>query len=235
VGVLLREFGVLIPMTILSLPFGLFGWRVLAAWRRRRRPARIATVTAGMDVAIALFAVLVLMLVTMPVDGRHTSRLHLLPGSDVVTAFGTRGSLWQVAGNLVLLAPLGALLPLRTTVLRSLTRITFAAFSSSAVIETTQYLIHSGRVTSTDDVLLNTVGAVAGAGLTARWWRAAVRAIPVQMRRKPVVDVVAEAGVPRARPDRGRGVFRGELVPGARGPRGTALFGEHDRLVRECR
>ncbi|WP_157036226.1 VanZ family protein [Streptomonospora alba] len=34
-----------------------------------------------------------------------------------------------------------------------------------------QYTLTGGRVTSIDDVLLNTTGALAGAGLTRPWWR----------------------------------------------------------------
>ena len=55
--------------------------------------------------------------------------------------------------------------------LRTLLGIALAALIASLLVEGTQYLIHTGRVTSTDDVLLNTAGATLGAALTRRGWR----------------------------------------------------------------
>jgi hypothetical protein len=65
-------------------------------------------------------------------------------------------------------------------------------------------------VTSTDDVLLNTIGAAAGAGLTRERWRVTVLKIPMQMRRKPVMANARTTVVPRALSE---GAFRGELTP----------------------
>ncbi|WP_158884368.1 VanZ family protein [Amycolatopsis anabasis] len=169
---LLRDFGAMIPIAAVMLPVALLGWLVLAGRSGRRRGA----VLAGIDVSIALTAALALCLVTLPVPGKHGSRLHLLPGEDVLTAFGEYGSAWQFAGNLLLLGPLGALVPLRSPALRSLPRVVLASLTASTLIELTQYLIHAGRVTSTDDVLLNTLGAAAGATLTRGWWRGPIPA-----------------------------------------------------------
>ncbi|MGW5742203.1 VanZ family protein, partial [Amycolatopsis sp. NPDC003861] len=49
---------------------------------------------------------------------------------------------------------------------------------ASVLVEGTQYLIHTGRVTSADDVLLNTAGATLGAALSRRGWRALDAAPP---------------------------------------------------------
>jgi glycopeptide antibiotics resistance protein len=38
-------------------------------------------------------------------------------------------------------------------------------------LELAQHMLHAGRVTSTDDVLLNTLGVAAGATLTCGWAR----------------------------------------------------------------
>ncbi|WP_329056259.1 VanZ family protein [Amycolatopsis sp. NBC_01488] len=164
--------GRMIPMTILALPGALILWVALAAWRRRRAPALAAVFTAGLDTAILLVAGLVAVLVSAPVAGGHTSTLHLLPGQDLTDLFNAddADAVWQVAGNLVLLSPLGALCPLRIRALRPLTRLTLAAVAVSITIETVQYLIHAGRVTSTDDVLLNTIGATASARLARSLW-----------------------------------------------------------------
>jgi hypothetical protein len=169
---LLRAFWGMIPISAIALPYALIGWPLLAARRRRRLPARYATATAGVDSAAFLIAFLVLCLVTMPVGNSGESTLDLVPGADITAAFGDDGSLWQVIGNVLLLCPLGALLPLRMRRLRALLRIALAALIVSVLVEGTQYLIHTGRVTSTDDVLLNTAGATLGAALSRRGWRA---------------------------------------------------------------
>jgi hypothetical protein len=168
---LLRAFWGMIPVSAIALPYALLGWPLLAARRRRRLPARYATATAGVDSAACLVAFLVLCLVTMPVGDSAESTLDLVPGADITAAFSSDGSLWQVIGNVLLLCPLGALLPLRMRRLRTLLGIALAALIASLLVEGTQYLIHTGRVTSTDDVLLNTAGATLGAALTRRGWR----------------------------------------------------------------
>jgi hypothetical protein len=185
--VLLRAFWGMIPVSFIALPYALIAWPLVAARRRRRLPARYATATAGVDSATFLVAFLVLCLVTMPVGTSGESTLDLVPGADITAAFGD-GSLWQVIGNVLLLCPLGALLPLRVRRLRTLLRIALAALAASVLVEGTQYLIHTGRVTSTDDVLLNTAGATLGAALSRRGWRAldpppVPVTIPVQRRR----------------------------------------------------
>lgn len=168
---LLRAFWGMIPISAISLPYALLGWPLLAARRRRRMPARRATATAAVDCAAVFVALMVFCLVTMPVGDSADSTLDLLPGADVTAALASGGSLWQVIGNVLLLCPLGALLPLRIRRLRALPRVALAAVIASVLVEGTQYLIHDGRVTSTDDVLLNAAGATLGAALSRRAWR----------------------------------------------------------------
>jgi VanZ family protein len=180
-GALLRTFWGMVPISAIALPYALLGWPLLAARRRRRMGARRARATAAVDCAVLLVVFLVFCLVTMPVDGSAESTLDLVPGADVTAALSSDGSLWQVIGNVLLLGPLGALLPLRIRRLRALLRIALAALVASVLVEGTQYLIHTGRVTSADDVLLNTAGATLGAALSRRGWRTldAVPPVPV--------------------------------------------------------
>ncbi|WP_410637402.1 VanZ family protein [Amycolatopsis sp. lyj-346] len=177
-GALLRAFWGMIPISAIALPYALLGWPLLAARRRRRMAARRASATAAVDCAGLLVAFLVFCLVTMPVGGSAESTLDLVPGADVAAALSSDGSLWQVIGNVLLLCPLGALLPLRIRRLRALPRIALAALAASVLVEGTQYLIHTGRVTSADDVLLNTAGATLGAALSRRGWLALDTAPP---------------------------------------------------------
>lgn len=179
------SFGILVPVTIIALPFALFAWRLLANWRGRTRPELAAATTAGLDVGIVLVALEILALTMMPIGESHRSSLHLMPGADILTEFADNGSLWQIAGNLLLLAPLGVLVPLRVPGLRSIRRIALAAFIVSVALELAQHALHVGRVTSTDDVLLNTLGVAATSTLTCGWTR---RPVPL------TIPALVEAG-----------------------------------------
>ena len=68
-------------------------------------------------------------------------------------------------GNVVLFAPLGAVLRARGA---ELGQATVRGLALSLAIELTQLGI-PGRTTSVDDVLLNTLGVVVGYLLAARW------------------------------------------------------------------
>ncbi len=200
-GELLRAFGAMIPLTITAIPYALLGWPLLAAHRRRRAGRSSASATAAVDVTLGLVCFLVFCLVTMPVAGAHGSRLSLEPGTDLRLALSDSSCLWQALGNVLMLSPLGALLPLRSRRLRSLIRIAVGALAVSVLVEGTQYLIQAGRVTSADDILLNTLGAVIGALLTRRVWRCLdVRVpapvVPRQIRRVCQAPVVLR--VPRS-------------------------------------
>ena len=200
-GELLRAFGAMIPLTITAIPYAFLGWPLLAAHRRRRQADRFsASATAAVDMTLGLACFLVLCLVTMPVAGEGGSRLNLEPFTDLRLALSDSANLWQVLGNVLMLSPLGALLPLRSRRLRSLGRIALGALALSVLVEGTQFLIQSGRVTSADDILLNTLGAVIGAALSKRVWRCLdvrppVR-IPAQVRR--VCDAPIRLRVPRS-------------------------------------
>jgi hypothetical protein len=75
----------------------------------------------------------------------------------------------QIGGNLLVFAALGAALPVRWRA-GSATVAVVAALASASV-ETLQYALDLGRVSSIDDVLLNTLGAVLAAQTSRRWWR----------------------------------------------------------------
>ncbi len=186
---LLRAFWGMIPISAIALPYALLGWPLLAARRPPTAPRSLRDRDGRCRQRRLLIAFLVLCLVTMPVGDSGESTLDLVPGADITAAFADDGSLWQVIGNVLLLSPLGALLPLRMRRLRTLLRVALAALIASVLVEGTQYLIHTGRVTSTDDVLLNTAGATLGAALSRRGWRSldlppspAPVVIPVQRR-----------------------------------------------------
>ncbi|GAA2796177.1 VanZ family protein [Saccharopolyspora taberi] len=105
------------------------------------------------------------------------ARTKLQPGADLLMALrAAPGDLlpWlQLTGNFLLLLPIGALLPMRVRWLNTATRMCLAGLVVSCGIELTQLLLVSGRIASTDDVVLNTLGATLGSALTRRWHRVA--------------------------------------------------------------
>ncbi|WP_026314135.1 VanZ family protein [Actinomadura flavalba] len=72
----------------------------------------------------------------------------------------TKEAIFQLGGNLVLLSPLGVLLPIASRRLRGPVRLLLIGGLVSLVIETTQGLLVMGRAFDVDDVMLNTLGVV---------------------------------------------------------------------------
>jgi VanZ like family len=141
------------------------------AWLRRRR---------GMSTALAfrwsladvggVVGTAPWLWMTMRPDPARNSRVDLVPIRDLLS-LEPRAVLVQVVGNLLVLAAFGFFLPLRFPAFASWRRLLVAAAATSAVIELGQFALDLGRVSSLDDVLVNTVGAGLGALLSRRWWR----------------------------------------------------------------
>ena len=104
----------------------------------------------------------------LPVESGSDVRLR--PFSEIREAFEPdTGLLIGSIANVLLFVPFGAALrlsglPMRATALIGLL--------TSGVVEGVQWVFISGRTTSTDDVLLNTLGALIGHALMSRWTRA---------------------------------------------------------------
>ena len=126
------------------------------------------------DAVLVYSAVLVAGVVFSP-QPEVGARIKLHPGADLLMALrAAPGDLlpWlQLTGNFLLLLPFGALVPMRMRWLDSAAKVCVAALVLSCGIELTQLLLISGRVASTDDVVLNTLGATLGGALTRRWHR----------------------------------------------------------------
>ncbi|MEV6599046.1 VanZ family protein [Actinoplanes sp. NPDC051346] len=101
--------------------------------------------------------------------------LHDLP-SWLAGDLGTAAA--QVVGNLLVLAAFGFFLPMRFAAMASFARILAAAVATSVGIESLQWLLAIGRVSSVDDVLVNTLGAVLAAAVSRRWWVASAQELP---------------------------------------------------------
>jgi glycopeptide antibiotics resistance protein len=95
--------------------------------------------------------------------------VHLLPLRDLAAQLaGDPGvAVAQIGGNLLAFAAFGALAPLRFRSLARLPVIIVLAAAGSLAVETLQYTLALGRVSSVDAVLLNATG-VGVAGLVTR-------------------------------------------------------------------
>ncbi|MFI5953965.1 VanZ family protein [Cryptosporangium sp. NPDC051539] len=147
-------------MTLAGLPpAALLVW-VLARRRGWRDPLA--------EVGIVYGTVPWLWLTLMPGPGAGVvpGRVSLVPLHDLAT-MGVLG----IVGNLLVFAALGCFGPLRFAALASVPRILALGAACSILVETAQYVFRLDRVSSVDDVLVNTAGAVL-AGLASRpWWR----------------------------------------------------------------
>jgi len=109
-------------------------------------------------------------------------RVSLVPLQDLLT-MSTGG----VVGNLLVFAALGFFAPLRFATLASVPRILALAAGCSVLLETAQYVLRLDRVSSVDDVLLNTAGAGLAALASLPWWRVTAGASSDRPRSAPVV------------------------------------------------
>jgi len=130
---------------------------------RRRRTWR----TALADVGLVYGTVPWVWMTLLPGSraGVAPARVSLVPLHDLVTMPAP-----EIVGNLLVFAAVGFLAPLRFAALASVPRILALAGSCSILIEVSQYAFQLDRVTSVDDVLLNTAGAGLAALASRRWW-----------------------------------------------------------------
>lgn len=164
-----HRWGGVLTVWIVVLPVAACVAGFVARRRRRAgRSARTAWATAVVDVAIVVATVPWVWMILTPTA--QPGAVEPFPGAGLagMLSAGTATAVVQVGANLVFLAPAGALVPLRRRV--GATAVGVGAVAFSGALEALQYLLDLGRVTSVDDVLLNTAGAVGGALLTRRWW-----------------------------------------------------------------
>jgi hypothetical protein len=165
----LARYEVVVLLTIAALPVAAAGAWVLARRRRRTGSTRAEAWRRSLaEVGLVHGTVPWVWLTLLPGSGagQEAGAVSLVPLRDLATM-----PAFQVVGNLLVLAALGALAPVRFAALASLRRVLLLAAACSIGIETAQHVLELGRVSSVDDVLLNTAGADLAALATRRWWR----------------------------------------------------------------
>ena len=174
-------FNGVVLMTLVALPPAAL---VVWALARRRRAAgdpaawRRSLAEVGMVHGTVPFVWLTL----MPGAGAGVApaRVSLVPLRDLAT-MGVLG----IVGNLLVFGALGFFAPMRFAAPASLPRILALGAGCSVLVETAQYVLRLDRVSSVDDVLINTAGAVLAALASRRWWRSRTEASGDQPRPAP--------------------------------------------------
>ncbi|MEU1606777.1 VanZ family protein [Micromonospora matsumotoense] len=160
-------FNGVVLMTLVGLPLAALAVWALARCRRAAGVApvwRLSLAEVGMVYGTVPFVWMTLM--PGAAAGIGPGRVSLVPLQDLVT-MGPVG----IGGNLLIFAALGFFAPVRFAALASVPRILALGAGCSVLVETAQYVLWLDRVSSVDDVLVNTTGAVL-AGLASRhWWR----------------------------------------------------------------
>ncbi|MEH0818728.1 MULTISPECIES: VanZ family protein [unclassified Micromonospora] len=159
-------------LTVAALPAA-----ALVVWllARRRGGAGPAWRRSLAEVGVVYGTVPWVWMIMLPGDGAGVvpGRVSLVPLRDLLTvlASGPLTVTVQIVGNLLVFAALGFFAPLRFAALASVPRILALAACCAVLVEVAQYVLRLDRVSSVDDVLLNTAGAGLAALASRRWWR----------------------------------------------------------------
>lgn len=100
----------------------------------------------------------------------HFAKNVFIPFSDIIRSLKTGNTttvLRNIGGNIVMFMPLGFFAPMLVKAINSTKRIFLVGLLTSILIEATQFTISAilgftYKITSTDDVILNTMGALIG-------------------------------------------------------------------------
>lgn len=166
-------------MTAQLLRFSLLFLGAVPVWLILRRPwkRRIPR-----EIALGLFVAYLTALLIMALEGSWASpaamlrsarerlasmdRIHLIPLTTIsrqVRALPSEDALTQLLGNTLLFAPWGFFLPLLWTRFRSVKWALLYSIGLTLFIECTQLFID--RFCEVDDLILNCVGSLTGAGI----------------------------------------------------------------------
>ncbi|WP_422734510.1 VanZ family protein [Micromonospora sp. WMMD558] len=171
-GQVWRDWGAVLTATAIGLPVVVAFVAVLA---RLRRDAPTRGEAWGRSVAEVGAVAGTLPWVWMILTPRDAPRgLDLVPLRDLADLLTAAPAtvVVQVVGNLLVFAALGFFAPVRVPALAGAGRLFLLGAACSVLVESAQYTLDLGRVTSVDDVLLNAAGAALAGLLSRPWWAA---------------------------------------------------------------
>ncbi|MCF2532607.1 VanZ family protein [Yinghuangia soli] len=163
-GEVWRAWGDVLTVWAVGVPLLVAATAVLVRVRvRQGRPRREALRWSVAEAAIVGGTLPWVWMILTPTAG--PGGVSLVPLRDLVATLGSAPStvVVQVGANLVLFVPLGFCLPLRLPRWAGVARMTLLGAAVSASLESAQYVLGLGRVSSVDDVLMNAAGAGLGA------------------------------------------------------------------------
>lgn len=166
----LRTWAPVVLATVLACPVAAVVVAGVATHRiRGGEGVGRAWTTAGADVGMVVGTLPWVWMILTPRAG--AGGVEMLPGRGLADILGGDYStaVVQVGGNLLVGASFGFLAPLRWPL--RLGTVAGCAAAGSTTVEALQYVLELGRVSSADDVALNTLGAVLAAILSRPWWR----------------------------------------------------------------
>jgi glycopeptide antibiotics resistance protein len=154
---------------LISVPVAaLLAW-LWARWRARRGGSTVDALAEAVMVA-GTAPWLGPLLVRNP-NPQAPRLVYPIPFVDLTEQIvkGPRFLAIELGGNLAVFAVFGFFLPIRYRV--GLLTVAGVVAAASTSVEVAQYVFDLHRVSSVDDVIINTVGAVLAALLSRRWWR----------------------------------------------------------------
>ncbi|MER7460491.1 VanZ family protein [Micromonospora sp. NPDC126480] len=165
-----RDWGPVLTATAVGLPLVVGFVAVLVRLRRDAATPREAWWRSAAEVGAVAGTLPWVWMILTPRDA--AGGVDLVPLRDLTELFtGTAATVVvQVVGNLLVFAALGFFAPVRFAALAGPGRLFLLGAVCSVLVESAQYLLDLGRVTSADDVLLNATGALLAGLLSRRWW-----------------------------------------------------------------
>lgn len=189
-GQVWRDWGGVVLVSLAGLPLAALIAFLLARVRiARSMPVRQAWWRSVAEVGMVVGTLPWVWMILTPLDAPR--QVHLIPLRDLYLQVTTTSPTFvavQAGGNLLVFAALGFFAPIRFPTLAGVGRLLALGAAGSIVVETLQFVLDIGRVTSVDDVLINAVGAALAGLLSRPWWRSGA---PVSTSAAPVR---AEAG-----------------------------------------
>ncbi|MBT2499166.1 VanZ family protein [Agromyces sp. ISL-38] len=176
-----ERYGAVISVTaLLGLPLGalVIFWLVRHRTRRGWSPSWAWRATVA-EVCLVVGTVPWVWMIMTPTSGSRG--LQLIPFHDLQAVLSGDDSVVQVIGNLLAFAALGFFFPIRLRLADAKWVpgvVALVVASVSLLFEVLQFTLQLGRVSSVDDILLNTVGAVLAALASASWWRSRADTAP---------------------------------------------------------
>ncbi|WZH38944.1 MAG: VanZ family protein [Microbacterium enclense] len=168
------RFGIVLIVTLVAgIPLGVLVAYVLGRHRIRRGWARDAAWRSAIaEVGMVVGTLPWVWMIMTPTGG--AGGLQFVPFRDLLRVLAGDDAVVQLVGNLLVFAALGFFFPVRFRLGRPsmvVPIVTLVAAALSAVLEMLQLVLHLGRVTSVDDVIVNAAGAAIASLLSIAWWR----------------------------------------------------------------